>query len=444
MTTKSRAVLLSFTLLLITAFIAPQASAKSPDYESLRRFSQILDIVDQYYVEELEEQELIEGAIKGMLESLDPHSAYMTSEEFAALQETTSGEFFGIGAELSLIDGRPVVIAPIAGTPAEKAGIKSGDIIISVDGILTLDKSLDETVSKIRGEKGTSVNLLILSEGEKEPREVKIVRGVIPYTSVSSLEVEPGYLWVRLAFFNERTTDELKEALDEAKEKGPLKGIVLDMRNNPGGILDQAASVSDLFLKEGTIVSIKGRENSTRRQYLAHEQRSDILDIPVVVLINSGSASASEIVAGALSDNKRALLVGETSFGKGSVQNLIPLRDGSGIKLTIALYYTPSGKSIQAEGIEPNIEVDFLSDSGEKVTNPLSVREKDLDTHIEVEGDIATQTIKFPAPELLPLPNSITEENKAILEKDNQLRTALQLLKDMPDFTKEVAQDNSK
>ncbi len=438
-----RAAYALFILANILNFSTTNALAKTPDYESLRRFSQILDIVDQYYVEDLEDNELIEGAIKGMLESLDPHSAYMTSEEFAALQETTSGEFFGIGAELTLKDGRPVVIAPIAGTPADKAGIKSGDIIISVDGNITMDKSLNETVSKIRGEKGTPVVLTILSEGASEPRDVTIVRGVIPYTSVSSKELEAGYTWIRLAFFNERTTDELKKALDEAKDRGPLKGIVLDMRNNPGGILDQAASVSDLFLAEGDIVSIRGRENSTRRQYLAHEQKSDILDVPVVVLINSGSASASEIVAGALSDNNRALLVGETSFGKGSVQNLIPLKDGSGIKLTIALYYTPSGKSIQAEGIVPNVVVPFLDDAGEAVKNPLLVREKDLDTHIEVNDDAITETLQFPAPELTPLPSDISEENKTILTKDNQLRTALQLLKNMPNFTRKMAENTN-
>ncbi len=417
--------------------VSTLASSRAPDYAALHRFSQILDIVEQYYVEEVKQEELIEGSIKGMLESLDPHSTYMTRKEFSAMQETTSGEFFGIGAELSIKDGRPIVIAPIANTPAAKAGIQPGDIIISVDGALTLDKSLTETVSKIRGKKGTTVELLVLSVGASEPRTVKIVRDAIPYTSVSSELIDKNYLWIRLAFFNERTTTELYAAIEKARQKGEIKGIILDMRNNPGGILDQAASVSDVFLDKGDIVSIRGRDNEIKKQYIAHPQKNDILDTPLVVLMNSGSASASEIVAGALSDNKRAILIGEQSFGKGSVQNLIPLRDGSGIKITIALYYTPNGKSIQAEGILPNMEVPLLNQDGEKITNPLLVREKDLEKHIELKDNnahtkVANNFKTFEAPELEPLPTGLTKEMTEILNKDNQLRTALQVVKNLP------------
>ncbi len=410
------------------------AFSNTTDYQALQRFSQILDIVDQYYVEEVEQGELIDGAIKGMLESLDPHSTYMTAEEFEDMQESTSGEFFGIGAELSLKDGQPVVIAPIEDTPAFRAGIKAGDIIISVDDVATLDKSLTETVSMIRGEKGTDVKLVILSKDETKPKTITITRGIIPYISVKAKELEPGYLWLRLAFFNEKTTSELEEAIEEFKDKGPIKGIVLDMRNNPGGILNEAISVSDLFLDKGTIVSIQGRENSIKRRYSARSDSDDLLTVPLIVLINSGSASASEIVAGALSDNDRALLMGETTFGKGSVQNLIPLADGSGIKITIALYYTPNGRSIQAEGIEPNMDVPLVIE-GEEADEDLILREKNLDKHLDTgkaNGEVKTEVKKIEKPELLPLQN-LSKENTELLEKDNQLRTALQVLKNMPD-----------
>lgn len=430
-----------FVLLAVSMSAHTSAFAKT-DYESLRRFSQILDLVEQHYVSESGQQDLIDGAIKGMLESLDPHSTYMNPEEFALMYETTSGEFFGIGAELTMEKGQLIVIAPIEDTPAFRAGIKSGDIIISVDGKLTLDRSLTETVANIRGKKGTEVELVILPKNETKTKTITLKRDKIPYISVKSKEIEPGYEWVRLIFFNERTTTELEEALKKAQAKKPLKGIILDLRNNPGGILNEAASVSDLFLDKGTIVTIKGRGDDVKRRFSALPRSGDILDVPLVVLINSGSASASEIVAGALSDNKRALLVGETSFGKGSVQNLIPLSDGSGIKLTIALYYTPNGKSIQAEGIIPNIEVSYAPKvEGEE--EGFVIREKDLDKHLdrgksdvrsEKEDELVGEVKQIPAPALTELPANITEENREILERDNQLRTALQVLKDMPDL----------
>ncbi len=428
--------LLCFALMLLNlALTAKNSLSASIDYDSLRRFSQVLDIVEQYYVEETKQSELIDGAIKGMLESLDPHSTFMDAKEFELLQESTSGEFFGIGAELSMSDGRPIVIAPIEGTPAQRAGIKAGDIIFAVDGKLTLDRSLTETVSFIRGEKGTKVELVILPKGEQKTKTITITRGTIPYISVKGKEIEPGYEWIKLSFFNDRTTTELKEALKNAKKNGPIKGIILDLRNNPGGILNEAATVSDLFLDKGTIVSIRGREGMASRRFSAKKNKEDILDIPIVVLINSGSASASEIVAGALSDNKRAVLLGETSFGKGSVQNLIPLPDGTGIKITIALYYTPNGISIQAQGIEPNYDVDITSETEKKEKDSLIVREKDLNSHLEQGLAVKkekTQVKKFEAPKLYPLPKSLSAENKKILENDNQLRTALQILKDMP------------
>ncbi len=419
----------SFLFLSLSCVSTP-TYAKDVDYESLQKFSQILDMVEEYYVEEVNQKDLIEGSIKGMLESLDPHSTYMNEEEFSMMQESTSGEFFGIGAELSLENGQPVVISPIEDTPAFRAGIKSGDIIISVDGKLTLDRSLTETVSLIRGEKGTPVKLVILPKGGTETKTVDIIRGAIPYISVKSEELEPGYLWLRLSFFNEKTTSEIQKAIKKAQADGPLKGVILDMRNNPGGILNEAATVSDIFLDKGVIVSVEGR-SVLRRRFSASKKPTDLLDIPLVVLINSGSASASEIVAGALSDHKRALLIGEKSFGKGSVQNLIEMPNGTGIKLTVAFYYTPDGRSIQAEGIEPNMEVSFEEEPKE---NQITIRENDLNLHLDTEKEGKETVKKFPAPELLPL-TGLSKKTTELLEKDRQLRTALQVVKDMPNLS---------
>ncbi len=250
-------------------------------------------------------------------------------------------------------------------------------------------------------------------------------------TKSKMLDDKIGY--VRVSTFGNDTSEDFKSALEQFKKDG-AQGLIIDMRNNPGGILNEAISVSDLFLAEGDIVSIKGRKKSIQRNFTAKRSSKDILTTPIVVLINSGSASASEIVAGALSDNKRALIIGETSFGKGSVQNLIPLSGGTGVKLTIALYYTPSGKSIQAEGIEPNIDVAYSPDDKEKPLNPIIVRERDLNKHLEHETETLTieQVKKYPAPILTPLPRNLSKDNRELLEKDNQLRTALQLLKNMP------------
>ncbi len=416
-----------------SALFSNEGAALGTDYRALQRFSQVLDMVDQYYFEETTQSELIDGAIKGMLESLDPHSTYMTAEEFETMQESTSGEFFGIGAELSIENGQPIVIAPIEGTPAFRAGIQAGDVIISVDGEPTLDRQLTDVVAEIRGPKGTEVTLVVLPAGEMQTRVVTLVRDIIPYISVRSEELEPGYLWLRLALFNERTTSELEEELESYQAENELKGIILDMRNNPGGILNEAVSVSDLFLESGTIVSIRGRENSLARRYSASDDLDDILDVPMIVLINPGSASASEIVAGALRDNDRALLMGETSFGKGSVQNLIPFSDGSGIKITIALYYTPSGESIQAYGIIPHMEVPLLIE-GETIDSELIVREADLEEHLDSTDEALHIAEQIPVPEILPLSENLSEENREILEQDNQLRMALQVIQDMPEF----------
>lgn len=395
-------------------------------FEAARRFSQVLDLVERNYVKDVTQIELINAAVKGLLQGLDPHSTFMTADEYKEMQETTSGEFFGVGIEISLENGQVVVVTPIEDTPAFRAGVQPGDVILSIDGQPAQELSLQEVVSRIRGAKGTEVELGILHSDAKSPQNVRIVRDSIPLVSVKSKPLEDGYYWVRLTRFSERTTDELKDALrqafKESRESGEgLKGIVLDLRNNPGGLLDQAVSVSDTFLKGGAIVSIKGREENAQRTYNARKQEDDV-DVPMVVLINSGSASASEIVAGALRDQKRALIVGERSFGKGSVQNIIPLADGSGLKLTVALYYTPNGSSIQAEGIVPDLEVVFEPPRQDDKDNPrMLLREQDLNRHLENGRSAKTEK-----------PKNKKDEGKEQLSRDNQLRMGLQMVKSLP------------
>lgn len=390
-------------------------------FDAARRFSQVLDLVEKNYVKDVTQIDLINAAVKGMLQGLDPHSNFMTADEYKEMQETTSGEFFGVGIEISLENGQVVVVAPIEDTPAFRAGLLPGDVILTIDGQPAQELSLQEVVSRIRGPKGTEVELGILHNDAKTPQTVRIKRNAIPMTSVKSKQLEDGYYWIRLTRFSDRTTEELKEALRSAAKEAPegIKGIVLDLRNNPGGLLDQAVSVSDAFLKSGDIVSIKGRSDNSQRVYKAKNQTDDVT-APIVALINAGSASASEIVAGALRDQKRALIMGERSFGKGSVQNIIPLADGSGLKLTVALYYTPNGSSIQAEGISPDVEVVFEPPKAdEKETPRMLVREQDLNRHLE------NSKKSGPA-------KASRDDVKEQLARDNQLRMGLQMVKSLP------------
>ncbi len=401
-----------------------QAREKLNKYDAARRFSQVLDLVERNYVKDVTQSDLINGALKGMLQGLDPHSTFMTSDEYKEMQETTSGEFFGVGIEISLENGQVIVVTPIEDTPAFRAGLQPGDVILSIDGQPAQELSLQEVVSRIRGAKGSEVELTILHSNAKTPQTVRITRDAIPLISVKSKQLEDGYYWVRLTRFSERTTEELKEALKQAQKEskaaGGIKGIVLDLRNNPGGLLDQAVSVSDTFLDNGTIVSIKGRDDGAQRTYSARKQADDI-DVPMVVLVNAGSASASEIVAGALRDQKRAPILGERSFGKGSVQNIIPLADGSGLKLTVALYYTPNGSSIQAEGIVPDFEVVFEPPHAEDKDNPrLLLREQDLNRHLENSKGKPAKG------------KAAKDEGKEQLARDNQLRMGLQMVKSLP------------
>ena len=428
-------VLTSAALALVT-FLAGggvmKAVSAEADYDSLRRFSQILDMVEQYYVNEVSQKELLDGALKGMLENLDPHSTLMTEKEFQEMQENTSGEFFGVGVEITMENGQVMVVSPIEDTPGHRAGLRAGDTIVAVDGEFTMDMSLSEVVSKMRGKRGTEVELQVLHKNSSQPVTMRITRDAIPLVSVKSRELEPGYWWIRLTRFSGHTSEDLAEELKKARDKGEVKGIVLDLRNNPGGLLDQSVAVADQFLRDGVIVSMRGRDASADRSFNARSQASD-MDCPMVVLVNAGSASASEIVAGALRDQKRALILGEQTFGKGSVQNLIPMADGTGLKLTVARYYTPSGKSIQAEGIKPDFEI-LWENPREEEAPAFSFREKDLRRHLEqkkAQKDDAKKSGKK-ADKKQAEEEAKADEVKDMVARDNQLRMALQFVKTLP------------
>ncbi len=398
MSQRSKQLLKCGFLVIITAFmvvsatvvygdLAKNAKNNEETYKGLSLFSDVIEEINQNYVEPVDTKELIQKAIQGMVGSLDPHSSFMPPEAFEDLQTETKGEFGGIGIVITLRDKRLTVISPIEGTPAYKAGIQAKDVIVKVEGDPTKDMMLWEAVKKLRGEPGTSVAVSIYREGAKKLLDFTLVRDVIPQESVRALTLKPGigYLWI--TNFRENTSKEVKEGLEKLEsENSPLKGLIVDLRDNPGGLLDQSVAVSDIFLKEGTIVSIKGRDEKENKDFKAHNE-TEAKNYPVVLLINGGSASASEIVAGALQDNHRALVIGTKSFGKGSVQTVKPLRDGYALKYTIARYYTPSGKSIQAEGIQPDLVVKrrVLDESAGDGFDSDLIKESDLKNHLVSE-----------------------------------------------------------
>lgn len=377
-----------------TGFDRNLSASSDETYQSLKIFADVIELVERTYVDPVDTKELLESAVKSMVHDLDPHSAFLVPEDFKEMQVETQGEFTGIGIQISMRDKLVTVISPIEGTPAYEAGIKAGDKIIKVDGESI--KDLQGAVTKMRGPKGTAVSVTVLRKGESEPLKFELTRDKIPIRSVRYGLLEPGYGFVRITNFSVNTADDLQSALDDLESGDvPLKGMVMDLRFNPGGLLDQAVAVSDFFLDGGEIVSIKGRQKRNTRVFNA---RSDdkTRTYPLVVLINGGSASASEIVAGALQDNKRALILGTTSFGKGSVQSLETLRNGNGLKLTIARYYSPSGRSIQAEGITPDIVVERIRAADNETEAPVRMpfKEIDLENHLEskplknVEGQV--------------------------------------------------------
>lgn len=351
----------------------------------LRVFVQAFDQVSDAYVEEIDDRTLLENAIRGMLSQLDPHSAYLDQKSFDRLQETTTGKYGGLGLEVDMTDGFVRVISPMDDTPAEGAGILPGDIIIKLDDKPLKGQSLAESISVMRGEPGTEIMITVLRDGEPQPIDFDVTREVISVASVRDRMLDTGYGYIRIAQFHTETGPEVGKAIDRMREEGPLLGLVLDLRNNPGGVLQSAVAVADLFIEDGLLVYTSGRLENARQEFRATGQ--DVTaNVPIVVLVNEGSASASEIVAGALQDHDRAVVMGNRTFGKGSVQTILPLNEKKAIKLTTALYFTPSGRSIQAEGISPDIRVD-RSQVTRLERSRLRVRESDLHNHLNQSGE---------------------------------------------------------
>ena len=399
----------------------PVTAGTGDIYKNIELLTEVIRKIEKSYVEPQDAQKLIHGAIKGMVQSLDPHSSFLTKEEHQDLLIETKGSFSGVGIEITLRDNFLTVVSPIEGTPAYKAGIQAGDRIIRIDGKPTADMTLPEAVKSIRGERGTKVNLTIMREAADKPLEFTLTRDLIPIRSVRTYLLTPEIAYVRITNFQSKTARDLAESLDEIEGGKKLKGLILDLRNNPGGLLSQAIEVSDLFLDAGVIVSTKGRDSSQDLHATAHKEKAERI-YPIIALVNGGSASAAEIVAGALQDNKRAIILGTKTFGKGSVQTIIPLSDGSGLRLTTATYYTPNGKSIQASGISPDIEVKFIPPAEEEKEDTTVLREKDLKGHMENQRDLPTE------PEKTEEEKETEKRVKTLIEKDNQVRSALQLL----------------
>jgi len=378
-------------------------------YEDLRTFTEVFTTIKKHYVDEANSKELILSAIKGMVKSLDPHSAYLTPQEYKEFQTETKGEFGGIGIQIGIKDGALTVIAPIEDTPAWKAGIKAGDKIIKIDGQSTKDMNINDAVSRMRGPKGKPVTLTIQRDEWKEPKDITIIRDIIKIKSVKFKMIENEIGYIKLTQFQETTAHDLANALKTLKEKG-MKSLILDLRNNPGGLLNIAVDVTEQFLPpKYLVVSIKGKSGE-RMDYYTEGLKPTYTDLPMIVIVNQGSASASEIVAGALQDWERSLILGIQTFGKGSVQSLIPLSDGSALKLTTAKYYTPKGRSIHAVGINPDIVVKLETKNGREV--PV-IREKDLEQHLKGEKVEPKETA----------PQEVDEKD------DNQLQRAIDILK---------------
>jgi len=386
-----------------------QGAASALPVEDLQRFTDVYMRIKRNYVTEVDDRELLDNAIQGMLSGLDPHSAYLDEQDFEDMQVGTSGEFGGLGIEVGMEDGFVKVIAPIDDTPASRAGIQAGDLIIRLDDESVRGMSLSDAVSRMRGEKGSDITLTILREGEDQPKEITITRDIIQVQSVRSEILEDGYGYVRISNFQQRTARDLVRAVEDLKDKGDLNGLVLDLRNNPGGILNGAVGVSDAFLEDGLIVYTEGRMEESQFRYQASP--GDVLrGAPMVVLVNRGSASASEIVAGALQDHGRAIIMGQNTFGKGSVQTILPLTQNTGIKLTTARYYTPDGRSIQEDGIEPDIRLQDLvvQRNDDDAMDPMRLQR-------ELQGE--------------DLPEDEDDNGPSLAERDYGLNEALNLLK---------------
>ncbi|MHB8057669.1 MAG: S41 family peptidase [Desulfuromonadaceae bacterium] len=411
------------------------AEAKGSDYESIELFTDVMSIIKKSYVEEVDTKKLVYGAINGMLSSLDPHSSFMSPDTYKEMKIDTKGAFGGLGIEISVKDGVLTVISPIEDTPAFKAGVKAGDMILKIDDKFTKDLNINDAVKRMRGQKGSKVILTIMRDGFDKPKEFPIVRDIIQVKSVRFNLMDGGYGYVRIAQFQEKTDDDLVKALKSMKDeyKNELNGLVLDLRNDPGGLLDQAVKVADHFVQDGQmIVYTEGREKDSKMQFTAKKGGKEP-NYPIVVVINGGSASASEIVAGALQDHKRAIILGTQSFGKGSVQTIIPLSDDSGLRLTTARYFTPKGRSIQAKGITPDITVEAaeLSKAAGK-NDSMHLREKDLENHFESDDKSGKTGVKIDEKKLDKKDDKaekVPQKLEESLKNDYQVLRALDLLK---------------
>lgn len=396
--------------------------------DEVRIFAQVLNQIRSAYVEEIDDKTLLENAIKGMLAGIDPHSTYLAADDFESLQESTTGEFGGLGVEVGIENGFIKIIAPMDDSPAARAGIQAGDLIIQLDDTPARDVTLGDTSDLLRGAPGTSITLTVLREGRSEPLDITVTREIIRARSIRWRSLEPGYGYIRIAQFATNTAPELIKALDSLHaENDSLRGVILDLRNNPGGVLKAGVDVVDAFLDEGLIVSTKGRHAAADMHFRA-QPGDPSQGVPLVVLINGGSASASEIVAGALQDHSRAIIMGTPSFGKGSVQSVLPLTNDRAIKLTTSLYYTPNGRSIQAKGITPDIEID----RGQVTRIPDSVmayREADLSGHLESGDEDASTEAAKTAPAAQPAATPAE-----VVVNDYQLYEALNLLKGLSIF----------
>jgi carboxyl-terminal processing protease len=399
------------------------SGAASLPLDELHAFSEVFDKIKQDYVEPVSDKTLLDGAIRGMLAGLDPHSAYLDRDDYKELQVGTTGEFGGLGIEVGMEDGFVKVISPIDDTPAQRAGVQPGDLVIRLDNKPVKGLSLKEAVDLMRGKPGTQITLTIIREGSEKPLLLTLTRDVIKVQSVKSSMLENGYGYVRITHFQANTGESMVQAVSDLKKQssGKLKGLVLDLRNNPGGVLSAAVSVSDAFLDKGLIVYTEGRTDDAELKFTATP--GDVLNgAPLVVLVNGGSASASEIVSGALQDHKRAVIMGQRTFGKGSVQTILPLGEGAALKLTTARYYTPSGRSIQAEGIVPDIKLEDVKVAavGEQ-EDVAPIKEANLSHHLQ--NDKEDPGAKKPAAP------SDDEKLKDLAKNDYQLYEALNLLK---------------
>lgn len=423
------------SLLLVTGFVVGTVLFQGQDVlakkseppaeplplEDLRSFTETYNLIKQNYVVDIDDKTLLDNAIKGMLSGLDPHSTFLDMESFKDLREGTSGEFGGLGMEVGMEDGFVKVISPIDDTPAERAGIQSGDLIIKLDSTPVKGMTLREAVNRMRGKPGTDIELMVIREGTDGPMMVTITRDIIKVSSVKSREVEPGFGYLRISQFQTTTGPKVRQALDELMKANDnnLKGLVLDLRNNPGGVLNAAVDVSDVFLQEGLVVYTEGRTRNAQQSFSANPD--DLINgAPIVVLVNGGSASASEIVAGALQDHKRAVIMGTKTFGKGSVQTILPLKNNAALKITTARYFTPSGRSIQATGIEPDINLENLKISEAKSSNQ-GIKEADLSGHLENGNAEKTQKKE-------------NGDNASRITNDYALHEAVSLLKAMSIF----------